>query len=278
MVKYAENRWGGRIMRRPKIGLALGSGGARGYAHIGVLKVLEKHQIPIDFIAGTSMGSFVGVLYANGINIELLGKLVSHMKRKNLIDLVVPKRGLIRGTLIKEMVRLLTHGKRLEQLAIPTAVVATDLILGERVVFREGPADDAVRASISIPGIFEPVELEGKLLVDGAVLDRVPISVVREMGADIVIAVDVGPAELNKDVRTIFDVISQTLDIMERETSKYRGIQPDVLIRPEVGSHGITQFENVDWLINQGEESAQSMVSQIIQLVENWEDTNGAKG
>lgn len=258
-------------MTRPKIGLALGSGGARGYAHIGVLKVLEKHQIPIDYIAGTSMGSFVGVLYANGINIDLLGKLVGHMKKKNLIDLVVPKRGLIRGSLIKEMIRLLTHGKKLEELAIPTAVVATDLIAGERVIFTEGPVEDAVRASISIPGIFEPVEIGGKLLVDGAVVDRVPVSVVRDMGADIVLAVDVGPAELNKDVRTIFDVISQTLDIMERETSKYRGIQPDLLIRPDVGSHGITQFERVDWLIKQGEESAQEMVSQIQQLIENWE-------
>lgn len=258
-------------MTRPKIGLALGSGGARGYAHIGVLKVLEKYRIPIDYIAGTSMGSLVGALYANGINIDLLGKLVGHMKKKNLVDLVVPKRGLIRGTIIKEMVRLLTHGKKLEDLAIPTAVVATDLITGERVVFTEGPVDDAVRASISIPGIFEPVEFDGKLLVDGAVVDRVPISVVREMGADIVLAVDVGPAELGKEVRTIFDVISQTLDIMERETSRYRGIQPDLLIRPDVGSHGITQFERVDWLIQQGEESAQAMVSQIQHLIENWE-------
>ncbi len=258
-------------MTRPKIGLALGSGGARGYAHIGVLKVLQEYQIPIDYIAGTSMGSFVGVLYANGINIDLLGKLVGHLKKKNLIDLVVPKRGLIRGSLIKEVVRLLTHGKNLEDLVIPTAVVATDLISGERVIFREGPIDTAVRASISIPGIFEPVEHEGKLLVDGAVVDRVPISVVRGMGADIVLAVDVGPAELNREVRTIFDVISQTLDIMERETSKHRGIQPDVLIRPDVGNHGITQFERADWLINQGEESARTMVSQIQQLIESWE-------
>lgn len=264
------------MVRRPKIGLALGSGGARGYAHIGVLKVLEKHQIPIDFIAGTSIGSMVGALYANGINIDLLGKLASHMKRKNVIDLTVPKRGLIRGNLIKEMVRLLTHGKRIEELSIPTAIVATDLLTGEKVVFREGSIDDAVRASISIPGIFEPVQLDGMLLVDGAVIDRIPISVVREMGADFVIASDVGPLELNKDVRSIFDIITQTLDIMERERDKYKGIQPDILIRPNVGTHGITQFERVDWLVQQGEACAEEMIPQLKQMIASWEEANGA--
>lgn len=264
-------------MKRPKVGLALGSGGARGYAHIGVLKVLEEHQIPIDYIAGTSMGSLIGVLYANGINIELLGKLASNIKKKTFVDYVVPKRGLIRGSLIQETVRLLTHGKKLEDLSIPTSVVATDLLSGERVIFNEGPIDEAVRASISIPGIFEPVQSEGRLLVDGAVVDRLPISVVRDMGADLVVAVDVGPLELNREVRSIFDIISQTLDIMERETSKYRGIQPDVLIRPEIGNHGITQFDQVEWLISQGEESALGMIKQIRQLIENWEGNYGAE-
>lgn len=265
------------ILKRPKIGLALGSGGARGFAHIGVLKVFEEYQIPIDYIAGTSMGSVVGVLYANRINIDLLGKLVAHLKKKNYVDLVVPKRGLIRGTLIKEMIRLLTHGKRLEELAIPTSVVATDLLTGQRVVFQEGPIDDAVRASISIPGIFEPVTYEDQLLVDGAVVDRLPISVVRDMGADIVLAVDVGPTELNREIRSIFDIISQTLDIMEKETSRHRRVKADVLIRPEIGSHGITQFERVEWLIQQGEKSARQMISKVQKLIENWEDIDGEK-
>lgn len=259
-------------MSRPKIGLALGSGGARGFAHIGVLKVLEEHRVPIDFIAGTSMGSVVGALYANRINVDLLGKLAAHMKKKNYVDLVVPKKGLIRGTLIQEMVRLLSHGKRIEDLTIPTAIVATDLLTGERVVFQEGPIDAAVRASISIPGIFEPAYMDGRVLVDGAVVDRLPIEVVRNMGADVVIAVDVGPTELNRDVRTIFDVISQTLDIMERETGRHRNIVADVLIQPDIGNHGITQFERVDWLIQQGEESTRSIVTHIHQLIKNWEE------
>lgn len=263
-------------LNRPKIGLALGSGGARGFAHIGVLKVLDEYKIPIDYIAGTSIGSVVGTLYANKINIDLLGKLAMQLKRKHFIDLVVPKQGLVKGALIQELVRLLTHGKRLEELYIPTAVVATDLLSGERVVFREGPIDEAVRASISIPGIFEPYRWQDRILVDGAVVERLPVNAVREMGADIVIAVDVGPTQLNQNIRSIFDIISQALDIMEKETSKYRKFSYDVLIHPDVGSHGVTQFERVSWLIEQGEQSAQQMMPQILKLLENWEDNRGA--
>ncbi|GGE16673.1 esterase [Marinithermofilum abyssi] len=254
-------------MNRPRVGLALGSGGARGIAHIGVLKVLQQHEIPVDFVAGSSIGSLVGVLYANGLDLDMLEQLATHLRRKHWLDLTVPKRGFVLGEKIKEMIRLLTQNKALEQLNIPTAVVATDLVKGERVVFTSGPIDIAVRASISIPGIFEPVEWEGRTLVDGGVIDRIPITVVRDMGADIVIAVDVVPRTSVLRVESIFDVITQTLSVMEREILSQRLLEANVLIHPDLADISATAFTRVGECIRRGEEAALTQVDRIREMI-----------
>lgn len=217
-------------MRRPKIGLALGSGGVRGYAHIGVLKVLMENQIPIDFLAGSSMGSVVAVLFANGLNLDLLVKLATHMKRKHLFDYTVPRMGFIRGEKIKELIRLLTHGKKLEDLRIPTSVVATDLLTGERVVFRHGSIED------------------------------------------LVIAVDVAREDLHSEVNSLFEVIAQTIDIMEREIFNYRILDADVVIRPKVGHQPTISFDNIEAIVKEGEESAREMIGIIQQRIREWEE------
>ncbi|SEN15600.1 patatin-like phospholipase family protein [Lihuaxuella thermophila] len=258
-------------MSRPKIGLALSSGAARGLAHIGVLKVLEQEGIPVDFIAGSSMGSIIGVLYANGLNLDLCEQLAIRLKRKHWLDLTVPRRGFVIGDKVKELIGLLTHHKRLEELRIPTAVIATDLIAGERVVFTSGPIDEAVRASISIPGIFEPVRIGDRLLVDGGVIDRVPISVVREMGADFVIAVDVIPRISRVQVVNIFDVIAQTLGIMERELSNGQIRSADFVIHPDVSDISPTAFTRVEECIRRGEDEARAQVRQLKELIQNWQ-------
>ena len=221
-------------MNRPKIGLALGSGGARGFAHLGVIKVLVENNIPIDYIAGSSMGSLVACFYGAGIDIESLYKLSTAFKRKYYLDFTVPKMGFIAGKRVKELIRIFTKGKNLEELMIPVSVVATDLLSGEKVVFKEGPIDDAVRASISIPGIFVPEKVNGRLLIDGGVVDRIPVSVVKEMGADIVIAVDVSRVKTDTEITSIYDVIMQSLDIMQMELVENRQIASDVMIRPNV--------------------------------------------
>src|SRR5690606_3313588 len=168
-------------MKEPVIGLALGSGGARGFAHLGVLKVLLEEKISINLIAGTSMGSLVASFYGAGLDIDRLYKLALAFKRKYYLDFTVPKMGFIAGKRVKELIRIFTHGKNIEELDIPVRVVATDLMTGEKVVFDKGSIADAVRASISIPGVFIPEKLNGRLLVDGGVVDRVPVSVVKEM-------------------------------------------------------------------------------------------------
>ncbi|PTX61245.1 NTE family protein [Melghirimyces profundicolus] len=254
-------------MARPKVGLALGSGGARGMAHIGVLKVLEKEGIPVDCIAGSSIGSLVGTIYAHGHDLEMIESLAINLKRNTWLDLTVPRRGFVTGEKVRELVRLLTLGKNLEDLHIPTAVVATDLLKGERVIFRSGPIDLAVRASISIPGIFEPVHWKGRTLVDGGVIDRIPITVVEEMGADIIIAVDVVPRTTSARVETIFDVIAQTLSIMEREILNQRLLAADILIHPNLTDISPTAFTRLDECVRRGEEAARIQVDRIKKLI-----------
>ncbi len=256
--------------QRPKVGIALGAGAARGYAHIGVLKVLKKEGIPIDYIAGTSMGSLIGAVYANGIDLDMMEQLAIHLKRNTWLDFTIPKMGFLVGKKAQELVLLLTHRKKIEELAIPLAVVATDLHTGERVVFTEGPTDLAVRASISIPGIFEPVSWNGKLLVDGGVVDRVPISTVRKMGADVVIAVDVLSRSKHVPIHNIFEVISQTLLIMEREILNQKLLYADVMIHPEVSDISLSAFTQIDECIQRGEIAAEQMLPQIHECITNW--------
>ncbi|MCQ6273981.1 patatin-like phospholipase family protein [Bacillus sp. V3B] len=259
-------------MVRPKIGLALGSGGARGFAHLGVIKVLIENGIPIDYIAGSSMGSLVACFYGAGIEMDRLYKISTAFKRKYYLDFTVPKMGFISGKRVKELIRVFTKGKRLEELMIPVSVVATDLMTGEKVVFTEGSIADAVRASISIPGIFVPEKLNGRLLVDGGVIDRVPVSVVKKMGADLVIAVDVSRVKTNAEITTIYDVIMQSLDIMQMELMENRQIASDVMIRPHVEMYSSRAFTNIDELISIGEEEARKHINQIKQTMDQWKE------
>lgn len=259
-------------MRRPKIGLALGSGGARGFAHLGVIKVLKDEGIPIDLIAGSSMGALVGCFYGAGLDIERLYNLSKVFKRKYYLDFTVPKMGFIAGNRVKELIRIFTHGKNLEQLDIPVSVVATELMSGEKTVFKTGPIAEAVRASISIPGIFVPEKYNGKLYVDGGVVDRVPVSVVQEMGADIVIAIDVSHVKTNTEIISIYDVIMQSIDIMQMELVEHRQIASDVMIRPRVEMYSSRAFTKIDEIISIGEEETKKHIEKIKALLEQWKE------
>lgn len=260
-------------MPRPKIGLVLGSGGARGFAHLGVLKVLKEAQIPIDMVVGSSMGALVACFYGAGLDIERLYKISSAFRRKYYLDFTVPKMGFIAGKRVKELIRMFTHGKNIEDLNIPIGVVATDLMTGEKVVFTKGSIADAVRASISIPGIFVPEKLNGRLFVDGGVVDRVPVSVVKDMGADLVIAVDVSHVKTNSEITTIFDVIMQSLDIMQMELVNHLAIASDIMIRPSVDKYSSRAFTNIEEIILKGEEETRNQLAKIKDLIENWKET-----
>ncbi len=184
---------------RPKIGLALGSGSARGLAHLGVIRAIEDAGIEVDFIAGSSMGALIGAIHAAGKLDELEATFLTFDWRKTVsfFDVVLPKSGLLDGTKISELVRAHVHADTIEALPIPFAAVTTDIVSGEEVVIRSGDVIEAVRASISVPGIFTPVRSNGHILVDGGLTNPVPVSAARAMGADIVIAVDLNHEIIN---------------------------------------------------------------------------------
>ncbi|GGF11859.1 esterase [Halobacillus andaensis] len=259
-------------MKQPKIGLALGSGGARGFAHLGVLKVLHEHDIPVNMIAGSSMGALVGSLYASGQKIEDLYKLALTFKRKYYLDFTVPKMGFIQGRRIKEYIRLFTFGKNIEDFTIPTSIVATDLSAGKKEIFQTGPASEAVRASIAIPGIFVPEKINGRLYIDGGVIDRVPVSVVKDMGADIIIAVDCAHSKAEPSIQSIYDVIIQSIDIMQDELASVTGVASytDVMIRPDVEQFSSRAFTDLEEIVEEGEKAASRAIDQILEKMRDW--------
>lgn len=256
----------------PKIGIALGSGGSRGFAHIGVLKVLNEAGIPIDYIAGSSMGALVGVLYGAGYKPAYLEKMALQFRRKYLLDFTVPKMGFIKGDKAKQLIELLVNQKKMEDLHPKVRVVATDLKMGKKVVFKEGNIAKAVRASIAIPGIVVPQRIDDKLYVDGGVIDRVPVSVVKKMGADIIIAVDVSFFNEDPEITSIYDVIMQSMDIMEREMGNIREIQSDIMIKPIASHVKSTQYNNVEEIIQNGETAANKALKQIKQKIIDWKE------
>ena len=183
-----------------KIGLALGSGAARGWAHIGVIKALEKENIPIHFISGSSVGSYVGAVYSSG-GFESLKEFALSMDRKKVlsyIDVVFPRSGLINGKNAKILYSMHTKIMGFDELPIPVKMVATDMDTGEKLILDKGNIPEAIRASCSIPGIFTPVKMGNRWVIDGGLIDPVPVSVVKSMGADFVIAVDLNSGVINR--------------------------------------------------------------------------------
>ncbi|WP_082234278.1 patatin-like phospholipase family protein [Halobacillus massiliensis] len=257
-------------MKQPIIGLALGSGGARGFAHLGVLKVLDENNIPVDLIAGSSMGALVGSFYACGQRMEDMYKLAFTFKRKYYLDFTVPKMGFIQGRRIKEYIRLFTFGKNIEDFSVPMSIVATDLAAGKKRIFTKGPACEAVRASIAIPGIFVPEKIDGRLYIDGGVIDRVPVSVAREMGADIIIAVDCSHIAGEPEIHSIYDVIIHSIDIMQDELVSVSGVSSDFMIRPDVSKFSSRAFTDIKDIVKAGEEAAEEKIDSILAKIRDW--------
>ena len=271
--------------RQPKIGLALSGGGARGLAHIGVLKVLEREGIPIDFLAGTSMGGVIAAAYASGLSADYIEQEALRMGRlRNLITLLdrtMPRRGLVEGQKVQEYLTTHLGNKTFNDMKIPLALVAVDLISGQEVVLNSGSVVDAVRATVSLPGVFAPFRLGDYLLVDGGVLNNLPADVVRRMGADVVIAVNVsaGPNGLSRLLEAeqqglaltqfplIIETLRRTVGIMEEQilAQKLREADPEVLIHPPLDD-SITLFNGfprAEEIIAIGERAAWEAIPRI---------------
>ncbi|WP_059104717.1 patatin-like phospholipase family protein [Shouchella shacheensis] len=257
--------------KRPTIGLALGSGGARGFAHIGVIRALEEAGIPIDCLAGSSMGALVASMYGVGHSVETMERFATLFRKKYYLDFTMSKQGFVAGKKIETLIRLLAKKSKLEELKRPVAVVATDLKKGERVIFERGDVAEAVRASLSIPGIFVPVHTkDGRILVDGGVIDRVPVTVVKNMGAELVIAVDVSFFRTELQTPSTYEVVMQTMDIMGRELSRAQELQCDVMIRPILKSSAPLDFSEAEALIIQGEQACKKEIPRIQTMLKHW--------
>lgn len=290
---------------RPKVGLVLSGGAARGLAHIGVLKALEEQGVHIDAIAGTSMGAVVGGLYASGYSIEELEHLartldwqqalsdapprkdVPFRRKQDDRDFLVKQKlsfrddgslGLPLGVIQGQNLSLLLESKLahtadirdFDKLPIPFRAVATDIASGEKVVFRRGHLPQVVRASMSIPAVFAPVELDGRLLVDGGMVDNIPLDVVREMGVDMAIVVDIGtPLRSRKQLATVVDVLNQSITLMTRRNSEEQLAslhRDDILVQPALAAFGVTDFGRAQDMIDAGYRATRALDARLAVL------------
>ena len=256
-------------MTRKKLGIALSGGAARGFAHLGVLKVLAEHNIPIDFISGTSAGSIVGGAFASGLSVEEIVALGKKMSWFRMTGFSYSAKGLLSNRSMGAFFRKHFPHDKFEDLPIPFAAVACDLETGEEVVLKDGDLIEAVRASCAIPGVYAPVVRDGKMLVDGGVIANVPTKAVRELGAEVIIAVDVlaSGATYWGTPSTLVGILFQTTMMLLRAASKAHHYRADVVIIPKIAHLRPDEIGKMDEFIKLGEEAALEKIEEIKKLI-----------
>ncbi|WP_367068802.1 patatin-like phospholipase family protein [Oryzisolibacter sp. LB2S] len=246
-----------------KIGIALGGGAAKGFAHIGVLKTLEANGLAPAVVAGTSAGSVVGALYASGMNAAELQRKAVALDESSIRDLQLSSGGLVQGQRLEDYVNEQVRRKSLEQLPKPFVAVSTRLEDGERTVFARGNTGQAVRASSSIPGVFQPVAIGKFHFVDGGIVSPVPVDAARQLGADVVVAVDISNKARGKAPEHMLGALTQSIAIMGQRLGQAELARADVVIRPEVLDMGPTDFHLRRQAIREGEKAAQAALAQL---------------
>ncbi|MBC7603886.1 MAG: patatin-like phospholipase family protein [Ramlibacter sp.] len=222
------------VKHPPKLGLALGGGAARGFAHVGVIQVLEESGLRPDLVVGTSAGSLVAALYASGRNSIQLQQLAETMEEAAFTDWTLPifSRGMLRGEALSRYVNSQVGAKLIEQMPMPLGIVATDLNSGQGVLFQRGDTGTAVRASSALPALFVPVKINGHEYVDGGLVSPVPVRYARQMGAEVVIAVDISSAPEGNPSTDTLQILLQTIAIMGKSINSYELKEADVVVRP----------------------------------------------
>lgn len=254
-----------------KIGLVLGGGGARGIAHIGVLKVLLRENIKFDLLCGCSMGALVGSCYATGMGIEKMEEIALNLRKRDLLkwlNISWPAISLVKGERVNEFLNSLVDNKDFSDTILPFTVMATDLENGQEVVLEKGSIANAVQASISVPGIFPPVETDGKYLIDGGVVNPTPIDIAEKMGAEIIIGVDlILKNDIKLDNPRMISTLIQSYEIIRNQTVKQKinNLSAKViLIYPEIRSTlDSFKFSDIAKLIECGEKAAEKVLSEL---------------
>ncbi|MDR2514324.1 MAG: patatin-like phospholipase family protein [Christensenellaceae bacterium] len=251
------------MQAEPKIGLALGGGAFRGLAHIGVLQVFDEAKLPVRLVSGCSMGALIGGLYCSGMDMRLLERYVYTLDERSLADVILPRQGLLAGARIEGILRTLTGNKSFAQMKIPFSALAVDIERGELLSLSEGPIWQAIRASISIPGVFRPLRLGGRLLVDGGVLCRVPTDAVRAMGADFIISVDVSYHGGFVPCDGLSSIIMQAFAVMEWALIKEKVVTSDVNIAPDLLHINMASILQAEDCIEIGRQAARAALPAI---------------
>ncbi len=255
------------ILRKkpPKVGLVLGGGAARGFAHIGVIQVLEEAGIKPNLVVGTSAGSLVAALYASGKNGAQLQKVAETMEEATFADWTLPifSRGLLRGEALARYVSLQVNGRLIESTPIPLGIVATDLNSGLGMLFQRGDIATAVRASSAVPAIFQPVKISGHEYVDGGLVSPVPVRYARQMGAEFVIAVDISSLPEGNAANDTFQVLMQTFTIMIKSINNFELREADLVIRPALAGVGSSDFSARRRSIEAGRAAMLSLLPQL---------------
>ena len=251
--------------RAPRIGLALGGGAARGFAHVGVIQVLEQNGIVPDLVVGTSAGSLVAALYASGKNAKELEQAALRMDEAAITDWTLPlfNRGVLRGDALARYVNQQVQGRQIQDLKRPLGIVATDLANGQGMLFQRGDTGTAVRASSAVPGVFSPVAIGGREYVDGGLVAPVPVLQARQMGAELIIAVNISSPPEGNTTTDAFKVLMQTFDIMGQSINRHLLAEADVVIKPELRGVGSADFGARQRSIVAGREAMQAALPRL---------------
>ena len=249
--------------RPPRIGLALGGGAARGFAHIGVIQVLEENGIHPDLVVGTSAGSLVAALFASGKNGAALNQLADGMDETAFTDWSFPGRGLLRGEALARYVRDNTGGRMIEKMPLPLGIVATDLDSGQPILFQVGDAGMAVRASSAVPAVFQPVRIGTREYVDGGLVSPVPVRFARQMGAEVIIAVDISAAPEGNPTGDPMRMLLQTFAIMGRSINNFELREADVVVRPRLPGVGSADFTARKRSIQAGRDATLAQLAEL---------------
>lgn len=255
---------------KPVIALALGGGAAKGFAHIGVIKALEAQGIVPDIVVGTSAGSVVGAMYAAGKSGFELQTLAITLDESQVSDWSLPDRGVLKGDALAAFINKAIGNVQIEKLPKRFGAVATDLASGEPIVFRSGDTGTAVRASSSVPGIFQPVSIRGREYVDGGLVSPVPVRFAREMGATFVIAVDISNKPQMGKTKSSLDVLLQTFAIMGQSLNRSELPQADIVIRPDISQLASADFKTRHLAVLEGEKATALAMPALKDKLENW--------
>lgn len=251
-----------------KVAVVLGAGASKGFAHIGVLKVLEMNKIPVHMVVGTSAGSFVGSLYAYGFNAFQLQKIAVSLEKGDVADLTIPDNGFIKGEKLEEYINKMVKNTPMEKFRTPFYAVATNIQNGQETIFGQGNAGIAVRSSCSIPGVFRPVKSGGRMYVDGGVVSPVAVDAAKKYGADFVIAVDIsGDVDSSQPQGTLENIL-QSINIMYSKIAAVQLAKADIVIKPKVGYIGSADFDKRHEAILEGEKATAEALPKITALIE----------